>query len=79
MGFISFEGYEPKHLSHSTVDSYRMCGKKMFLQKIAQVEQRPGLAGIGGNAVHEATEVVDHLIWDQGWEALEPQEEQPPF
>lgn len=61
MSRISIEGYEPAHLSHSTVSGYRSCGKRFELQKIIRVEQRPGLAAIGGNAVHVATEVYDLL------------------
>ena len=59
MSRISIEGYEPRHLSHSTVSSYRMCGKKFQLQKIFQLEEKPGLAALGGNAVHTATELFD--------------------
>lgn len=56
---ISIDGYEPHHLSFSTVAGYRDCGMRMKLQKIERREQRPGLAGIGGNAVHTASELVD--------------------
>lgn len=59
MGTISIDGYEPAHLSHSTVNGYRMCGKKFQLEKVFQLEQKPGLAAIGGNAVHTATEKLD--------------------
>jgi hypothetical protein len=61
MSRISIEGYEPAHLSHSTVSGYRMCGKKFELEKILRKEQKPGLAAIGGNAVHTATEKYDLL------------------
>lgn len=59
MGRISVDGYEPAHLSHSTIGSYRMCAKKFQLQKILRLEEKPGLAAIGGNAVHRATEKID--------------------
>lgn len=59
MGTISIEGYEPAHLSYSTVNGYRMCGKQFQLQKVLLLEQKPGLAAIGGNAVHSATERLD--------------------
>lgn len=59
MGKIQVDGYEPAHLSYSTVSSYRMCAKKFQLQKILRLEERPGLAAIGGNAVHTATEILD--------------------
>lgn len=59
MGFVTFENYEPAHLSYSTIDGYRSCGQRFYLQKVAMVEQKPGLAGLGGNAVHTATEWYD--------------------
>lgn len=71
MGLISVDGYEPKHLSFSTISGYRMCGTKFYLEKIAQAEQRPGLAALAGNAIHTATEHVDMLIWEGGFEALD--------
>lgn len=59
MGRISIDGWEPPHLSYSTVDAYRSCGKKLQLQKILRLEQKPGLAALGGSAVHKATELLD--------------------
>jgi len=64
LGRININGYEPAHLSHSTVSGYRSCGKRFELQKIIRVEQKPGLAAIGGNAVHVATEQYDLLFCD---------------
>lgn len=63
MGRININGYEPAHLSHSTVSGYRSCGKRFELQKVLRVEQRPGLAAIGGNAVHVASEAYDLLAF----------------
>lgn len=71
MSRISYNGYEPAHLSYSTISSYRDCGKRLYFQKVLKLEQHPGLAALGGNAVHTCSEVVDHLILDQGWEALD--------
>lgn len=59
MGRIKFEDYEPAHLSYSTVNGYRDCAKRFYLQKVAKLEQQPGFAAIGGNAVHAATEMLD--------------------
>lgn len=70
MGFISYEGWEPKHLSFSTLNSWRMCGRMTLFQKVMGLEQHPGLAAIGGNAVHVATEAVDRIIWELGFEGL---------
>ena len=61
---ISINGYEPEHLSYSTIDGYRTCGKRHELQKVIGVEQRPGLAALGGNAVHTATEWYDQETHD---------------
>lgn len=71
MSFLSVDGWEPAHLSFSTLNGWRMCGKQTYLGKIAGLEQHPGFAAIGGNAVHEATEAVDLLIAEQGFEALD--------
>jgi hypothetical protein len=59
MGVISIGGWEPPHLSYSTADSYRSCAKKLELTKILRLESIPGLAAIGGSAVHKATEMFD--------------------
>lgn len=56
-----YDNYQPAHLSFSTLDGYRSCGTRFLLQKVLQVEQVPGLAGIGGNAVHSSTEEYDEL------------------
>lgn len=65
---IEINGYAPDHLSYSTIDGYRTCGKRHELQKVIGVEQRPGLAALGGNAVHTATEWWDkddrYLDWN---------------
>lgn len=63
---ISVNGYEPEHLSYSSIDGYKTCGKRFELQKIIGVEQRPGLAALGGNAVHLATQVIDLLMHEHG-------------
>lgn len=57
--------YEPRHLSYSTVNGYRMCGKQFELTRVLQLEEKPGLAAIAGNAVHSATEVFDLKDWDE--------------
>ena len=59
MSRIDYEGWNPPHLSYSTIDGFRFCGQRTLLQKVLRKEQRPGLAGMGGNAVHEATAVFD--------------------
>lgn len=73
MGLIKFENYEPAHLSYSTINSYRMCGKKMYFEKVLRLEQRPGLAAIGGNAVHTASERVDEYLLEHGYDEPTPE------
>lgn len=60
---ISINGYEPAHLSFSTINGYRSCGKRHELQKVLRLEEKPGLAAIGGNAVHRTTEDYDLGLW----------------
>ena len=62
---ISIEGYEPQWLSYSTVNGYRFCPKSFQLGKIKRVEQRPGWAAIGGNALHRATELLDLAAFER--------------
>ena len=65
MGRVQFEDYHPAHLSYSTVNSYRMCGRMFLFQKVMKLEQLPGLAAIGGNAVHSLTEALDREHFSQ--------------
>lgn len=71
MGLINIDGYTPAHLSFSTIAAYRSCGKRFWLEKIAKVEQRPGLAALGGNALHTASERIDLMIFEQGFACLD--------
>jgi len=71
---LEYEGWEPPHLSFSTVSGYRDCGMRTKLQKVHCIEQRPGVAALGGNAVHTATELYDagdertpEELFQQGW------------
>src|SRR5690348_14207474 len=68
---INVPGWEPKHLSFSTLSTYRDCGKRLFLQKVLGKEQRTGRAALGGNALHASSEAIAQLIWEHGFEALE--------
>jgi len=71
VSFLSIDGYEPKHLSFSTLNTYRLCAKMFWFQKVAGLEQHPGFAAIGGNAVHEASEAVERIIMEGGFDALD--------
>jgi len=79
---IKVGSYEPEHLSFSTISTYRQCGKRLQLQKVMGLEERPGIAALAGNTAHGCAEVIDRLIATQGWEALDLPEydpTQPPF
>lgn len=65
MGRIEYQDYRPAHLSYSTVNGYRMCGKQFLFNKVMKLEQLPGLAAIGGNAVHTLTEQLDREFFSQ--------------
>lgn len=71
MGLIKYLDYEPKHLSYSTISGYRMCGAKFRFEKIFRLEQIPGLAATGGNAVHTATQLWDVLSLEHGLDAMD--------
>lgn len=71
MSLPRFEGWEPPHLSYSTINGYRTCGKRLLLEKVYRVESIPLLAGMGGNAVHVASEKVDELILAHGLDSDE--------
>lgn len=72
MALIKVGSYEPKHLSFSTVNGYRGCGKRFELEKVMHLEQRPMLAGIGGNAIHSVSERIDEYILEHGFDAVAP-------
>lgn len=65
MGLIHFENWEPGYVSHSTISGYNMCPKKTFFAKVLCLEEKPGLAAIGGNAVHSATQRIDEAAFEQ--------------
>ena len=67
-------GWEPRHLSFSTLSGYRDCGKRTFFQKVKGLEQRPGLAALAGNALHSASEEIDALIQKHGWGILDQED-----
>lgn len=61
MGKITVDGYElPGHVSYSSLTTYLDCGWLYVLTRAAKVPEKPAWWFIGGNTVHEATEVLDH-------------------
>lgn len=63
---ISIEGYEPKHLSWSTFDSYNSCGERQRLQKVLMLEQKPNWGSVGGTALHDCVETIEQHGPDLG-------------
>lgn len=49
----------PKHLSHSSRETFLRCARSWFLKYLAQAPQTPALWLAGGSAVHEVTETYD--------------------
>ena len=50
--------------SHSSLDTYMSCPMKYKLRYIDRVEQIPMMAGVGGSAIHRATEIIDrNELW----------------
>ena len=56
---IEIEGYTPAHVSYSALDGYVSCPKRYQLSRVLQLEEKPGLASIAGNALHRASELID--------------------
>jgi len=54
----------PKHVSHSSINSYLRCGKAFELEKVQHYPQTPAWWLLGGSAVHQATEWLDKDEWD---------------
>lgn len=50
----------PAHASFSSLTSYARCPKSWQLERVSRVPQQGGWAGIGGSAVHTATERHDY-------------------
>lgn len=70
MTLPNYEGWAPRHVSYSTINGYRSCARRLLLEKVYRVESIPGLAAIGGNAVHSASELIDLYILEHGMDAL---------
>lgn len=59
---VTIDGLPP-HVSWSSFDQYLSCPKRWQLGRLVRVEQRPMWAGVGGSAVHKATELYDLRIF----------------
>lgn len=60
---IEIDGYSPKHVSYSALDGYARCGKQYQLSRVLQLEEKPGLAALAGNAIHRATQLIDEATF----------------
>lgn len=49
----------PDHSSYSSLTTLTHCGKAYQLSRVLKLPEAPGLARIGGSAVHAATEWLD--------------------
>lgn len=47
------------HASYSSLTAFTHCGKAYQLSRVLHLEEAPGLARLGGSAVHAATEFLD--------------------
>lgn len=47
------------HSSYSSLTAYTHCGKSYQLSRVLHLPEAPGLARLGGSAVHAATEFLD--------------------
>lgn len=63
MGKVQLEG-QPAHVSWSALETWLSCPTRYYLRRIAKVEERPMFAGIGGSALHKATEDIDFALID---------------
>lgn len=59
-------GPGPAYVSYSQFTGWLKCGEQYRLKRIARVKELPGWAGVGGSALHKATEVLDRQMWEQG-------------
>lgn len=55
----------PAHRSFSQMTTFMRCAHQYYLSKIAQVPEQPAVYLAAGNAVHEALEAVNHVLYEQ--------------
>ena len=56
----------PTHISVSQLRTYLTCGEKYRIQRLEGAPDMPGWAGIAGNAIHEAAEVINREFFESG-------------
>lgn len=63
---IKVDGWEvPDHVSYSSLTTYLDCGWLYILTRAAKVQEKPAWWFIGGNTVHECTEVLDWELYKE--------------
>ena len=63
---IKIEGYElPSYVSYSSLTTWLDCGWSYVLTRAVKVPEQPSFWLAGGSAVHEVTEVLDKLKWEE--------------
>jgi hypothetical protein len=70
---VNTDWLPPSYLSPSQVSSLLTCGEQFRLTRVEQAPERPMWAGIGGSAVHRATELRDRQRYEGG-EVSSPEE-----
>jgi hypothetical protein len=53
------------HISYSQFSTYVDCGEKFRLTRVIGIQEDPAYWFAGGTAVHTATEVVDHALFEE--------------
>jgi putative RecB family exonuclease len=53
------------HRSFSQVATFQSCAWKFYLQKIAQVPERPAIYTAAGSAIHEVIEKINRNFYEE--------------
>lgn len=61
----------PPKRSFSQLQTILRCARQYYLGKIAKVPEKPSMYLVGGNAVHEHIENLNHLIYQKGRRSAE--------
>lgn len=56
---------QPLHRSFSQVSTFQTCAWKFYLQKIAQVSERPAVYTAAGSAIHEVIEKINRDFYEE--------------
>lgn len=71
MSKVTIEGWElPDYVSYSSLTTFMDCGWAYVLTRAVKVPEKPSWWFVGGNTVHEATEVLDHEWFRNGQQVV---------